>query len=87
MRRLLLYLFGDISIPDAAYGFLVCLEHFDVVHVGLPIFNVAAVIASHHPNVIVGPDHASYWAVMCLFNQTNKSRIFPDRNHADLPEE
>lgn len=41
------------SIPDAPDGFLVSLEHFHVVHVGLPIFNVAAVITGDHPNIVV----------------------------------
>ena len=54
------------SIPDAPDGFLVSLEHFHVVHVWLPIFNVAAVITGDHPNIVVWPNHTSDWTVVSL---------------------
>lgn len=42
------------------------LEHLDVVHVGLPVLHVAAVIRCQHPHVVVRPGHGPDWTVMGL---------------------
>lgn len=42
------------------------LEHLDVVHVGLPVLDVAAVVRRQHPHVVVRPGHGSHWAVVGL---------------------
>lgn len=42
------------------------LEHFDVVHVGLPVLDVAAVVAGDHPLVVAGPHHGAYRRVVGL---------------------
>ena len=42
------------------------LEHFDVVHVGLPVLDVAAVVAGDHPLVVVRPDHGAHRRVVRL---------------------
>lgn len=44
-------------VPDSTDRLLVSLEHLDVVHVGLPILDEAAVVARHHPVVVVRPNH------------------------------
>ena len=33
------------------------LEHLHIVHVALPVLDVASVVPGHHPNVVVGPLH------------------------------
>ena len=40
--------------PD---GFLVRLEHLDIVHVTLPVLDVSTVVPRHHPHVVVRPLH------------------------------
>ena len=52
--------------PGFSNGFLVRLEHLDVVHVGLPVLDVAAVVSSQHPHVVVGPGHGAHRAVVGL---------------------
>ena len=42
------------------------LEHLDVVHVELPVLDVAAVVAGHHPSVVVTPLHRSHRGVVGL---------------------
>ena len=44
------------------------LEHLDVVHVALPVLDVAAVVARHHPHVVVTPLHGPHRAVVGLEN-------------------
>lgn len=48
------------------------LEHLDVVHVGLPVFDVTGMVTRHHPGVVVRPYHAPYGTVMGL--KQNKER-------------
>lgn len=55
-----------VSIPYAPDGLLVRLKHLDVVHVGLPIFDVTSMVPSHHPGVVVGPDHTPNRTVVSL---------------------
>ena len=52
--------------PDATNGVFVCLVHFHIVHVVLPVFNEASMLACHHPVPAVVPHHRSYGCVMCL---------------------
>ena len=42
------------------------LKHFDVVHVGLPVLDVAAVVAGDHPLVVVRPHHRPHRRVVRL---------------------
>lgn len=42
------------------------LEHFDVVHVGLPILDVPRMVPGHHPAVVVTPHHCTDRTVVCL---------------------
>lgn len=46
-------MFGYCCVPYAPHGLLVRLEHSNIVHVGLPIFNVAGMVPSYHPIVVV----------------------------------
>lgn len=46
-------MFGYCCVPYTAHGLLMRLEHSHVVHVGLPILNVATMIAGNHPVVVV----------------------------------
>lgn len=48
------------------------LEHFNIVHVALPILDVASVVPGHHPYVVVGPHHCSHRAVVCLKKYEDK---------------
>lgn len=43
--------------PGFSNGLLVSLEHLHVVHVGLPVLHVAAVVRSQHPHVVMRPGH------------------------------
>ena len=43
--------------PKATYGIKVTLEHFHIVHVGLPVLQVALVVARRHPLLVATPDH------------------------------
>lgn len=52
--------------PGLSNRLLVSLEHLDVVHVGLPVLDVAAVVSRQHPHVIVRPGHGPHGAVMGL---------------------
>ena len=73
--------------PGFSNGLLVCLEHLDVVHVGLPVLDVAAVVGRQHPHVVVGPGHGTHWAVVglregkpqrdkeCIRTQTNRTWV------------
>ena len=45
------------DIPEATYDFDVTLKHFDVVHVALPVLDVALVVARNHPLFVVAPNH------------------------------
>jgi hypothetical protein len=56
-----------VSIPDTPNGFFVSLKHLNVVHIWLPIFDVPAMVSSHHPDIIVRPYHATDRAVVSLF--------------------
>ena len=53
-------------IPHLADGLLVSLEHFHIVHVRLPIFDKAVVVAGNHPCVIVVPHHMTDGRVVGL---------------------
>lgn len=52
--------------PGFSNGLLVSLEHLDVVHVGLPVLHVAAVVRRQHPHVVVRPGHGSDRTVVGL---------------------
>lgn len=67
------------DIPYSPNRLLVRLIHLDVVHVRLPVLDVAAVVSSHHPAIIVRPDHGTDGGVMSL--QTQKPRL----KHAKHP--
>lgn len=54
------------SLPDASNSFLVSQEHFDVIHVGLPILHIARMVRRHHPYVVVRPNHCPNRTVMGL---------------------
>lgn len=54
--------------PDATDSLLVSLVHLDIVHVALPVFDVASMVCSHHPEVIVAPTHCSHRRIMRLQN-------------------
>lgn len=43
--------------PGFSNRLLVSLEHLHVVHVGLPVLHVAAVVGRQHPHVVVRPGH------------------------------
>ena len=49
--------------PD---GFLVRLEHLDIVHVTLPVLDVSTVVPRHHPHIIVAPLHGPHRHVVSL---------------------
>lgn len=53
-------------VPDSTDRLLVGLEHLDVVHVGLPVLDEAAVVARHHPVVVVRPNHGPHGHVVSL---------------------
>lgn len=42
------------------------LEHLDVVHVGLPVLHVAAVVRRQHPHVVMRPGHGPDGTVVGL---------------------
>jgi hypothetical protein len=44
------------------------LDHFHVVHVGLPVFDIALVVASDHPLLVSAPDHRTDRAIVSLQN-------------------
>lgn len=48
------------------------LEHLDVVHVGLPVLDVAAVVRRQHPHVIVRPGHSPHRTVVGLWEEGSK---------------
>lgn len=50
------------------------LEHLHVVHVRLPVLDVARVIARHHPAVVVGPHHRSDGTIVGLKGNIKLSR-------------
>jgi len=54
------------DIPESSNRFFVRLKHLDIVHVALPIFHVARVVACYHPAFIMWPYHCPDRAVMCL---------------------
>lgn len=78
--RLLLMLIVEVGVPDAADGLLVSLEHSDVVHVALPVFDIAAVIAGHHPLVSAAPGHTSDRKIVSLKGDGTSSCAERDRN-------
>ena len=55
------------GLPGPSDGLvLVRLVHLDVVHVGLPVLDVAQVVARQQPKVIVAPGHGTDRIVMGL---------------------
>jgi len=48
---------NEESVPYTADRLLMALEHLNVVHIGLPVLDVARVIRRHHPLLVVGPHH------------------------------
>lgn len=54
------------GIPESSNRFFVRLKHLDVVHVALPILDVACMISCDHPALVVRPHHCSYRTIMCL---------------------
>lgn len=42
------------------------LEHFNIVHVRLPVLHVAGVVTRHHPTVVVAPHHRPNGAIVRL---------------------
>lgn len=42
------------------------LEHFDIIHITLPVFDKAVVIGSHHPVTIMAPYHRPNSRIVCL---------------------
>ena len=62
------------SIPDAPNGFFVSLKHFDVVHIWLPVLDVAPVVTGHHPNIVVRPNHTADRAIVSLHFGNEKVR-------------
>lgn len=55
--------------PGLSNRLLMCLEHLDVVHVGLPVFHISSVVCCQHPHIIVWPSHGPYRAVVSLQSQ------------------
>lgn len=53
-------------IPYSPNRLLVRLVHLHVVHVGLPVLNIAAMVAGHHPAVVVRPHHRPHRNVVGL---------------------
>lgn len=43
------------------------LNHLDVVHVRLPVFYVAFVVAAQHPRLVIAPYHGTNRCVVRLF--------------------
>lgn len=56
---MLLMLTMEVVVPDASDGFLVSLEHADVIHVALPILDITAMISCYHPLVPSAPSHTT----------------------------
>lgn len=52
--------------PGFSNGLLVSLEHLHVVHVGLPVLHVAAMVRRQHPHVVVRPGHGPNRTVVGL---------------------
>jgi len=50
------------------------LEHLHVVHVGLPVLDVALVVAGHHPLLVAAPYHRSDGAVVRLEDRLEVER-------------
>lgn len=44
------------------------LKHFYIIHVGLPVFDVALVVARQHPLFVVAPNHRPHCTIMRLSN-------------------
>lgn len=57
---------NDGSIPYAANGIFVRLESAYIVHVRLPVLDVALMVTGHHPVVVVRPHHRSDRTVVRL---------------------
>lgn len=55
------------GVPDPPDGFFVSLIHLHVVHVRLPVLDVAGVIRGEEPLVIMRPLHAADLSIMGLF--------------------
>lgn len=68
------------DIPESSNRFFVRLKHLDVVHIALPIFDVACVVPRHHPALIVRPYHCPYRAVVRLNRGINFSWQNPNKN-------
>jgi hypothetical protein len=52
-------------VPQITDGFLVSLEHFKRIHVGLPVLDKPIMISCDHPIIIVAPFHGSDGRVVC----------------------
>lgn len=79
MKSCFIFGFVLVSIPDAPNGFFVSLKHLDVVHIRLPILDVATMVTCHHPDIVVRPHHATDWAIVSLLvvrGETKKIRSF-----------
>lgn len=46
-----------MDLPYSSNRLLVRLKLNSLIHVGLPVLDVAVVVAGHHPAVVVRPDH------------------------------
>ena len=51
--------------PETQYTYAY-LESLYIIHITLPVFDVAVVISCYHPVIIMTPHHSSYRWVMCL---------------------
>lgn len=65
------------------------LELSNVVHIGLPVLDVALVVTGHHPVVVVRPHHRTNRAIVSLQkNAKTMNVIFKlNKNLHTLPEE
>ena len=57
--------------PESSDWLLVCLIHFDIVHVGLPVLDVSTMIRRHQPCITVTPHHCTHWGFMGLWEWTH----------------
>ncbi len=46
-----------MGLPQTPNGINVTLEHFHIVHVGLPVLQVALVVARQHQLLVATTDH------------------------------
>lgn len=52
-----------------------CLEHFKIAHIGLPVLDDPTMIARHHPVVVMRPVHSANGRVMGLRVMDNNNMV------------